>query len=300
MASPRSTASLATLLADFEKRQPLRAGSLIVTVFGDAIAPRGGSLWLGSLLEIMALFGIDAGHVRTALTRLVQENWFARSRAGKNSYYRLSPEGAAKFADATRRIYHAGEPDWDGALQMVLLTALDAKARAAARDALAAQGFGQAAPALMLRPQTAQAVAHCQIDNAIWLTARVEGNGESARALGALAWQLDDVATAYARFIDIFAPLSGRRPGADWDGPQAFRLRIILLHEYRRIILRDPLLPRAMLPDIWPGGEARVLCRKLYRLTLAPSERWLDANATAQEGPLPQPNAAFWERFGGD
>ena len=83
-----------TILGGFEKRRPLRAGSLIVTVFGDAIVPRGGSLWLGALLDIMALFGSEAGLVRTALSRLVQDGLFERSRAGKNSYYRLSPQGA--------------------------------------------------------------------------------------------------------------------------------------------------------------------------------------------------------------
>ena len=62
-----------TILGGFEKRRPLRAGSLIVTVFGDAIVPRGGSLWLGALLDIMALFGSEAGLVRTALSRLVQD-----------------------------------------------------------------------------------------------------------------------------------------------------------------------------------------------------------------------------------
>lgn len=297
MAATDPASPLAALLSDFERRRPLRAGSLIVTVFGDAIAPRGGSLWLGSLLEIMGLFGIDAGLVRTALSRLVQEGWFERTRSGKNSFYRLSREGADKFVEATRRIYRGAEPTWDGTLQLVLLAALDTKERAAARDMLAAQGFGQSATAVMVRPQTQFALPAPEIDKAIWLTSSLEGDTNAARLLGASSWQLDDVSAAYARFIEAFGPLSGRRIGSDWDDAQAFRLRIILLHEYRRIILRDPLLPRAMLPADWPGTEARALCRKLYKLTIARSERWLDAHAAAQGGPLSPPGADFRDRF---
>ena len=33
------------------KREPSRTGSIVITVFGDAIVPRGGSVWLGTLLE---------------------------------------------------------------------------------------------------------------------------------------------------------------------------------------------------------------------------------------------------------
>src|SRR5262245_19998960 len=105
---------LDALRARFEGRRPIRAGSLIVTLYGDAIAPRGGSLWLCSLNELMGLFGIEPGLVRTAMSRLVGEGWFERTRRGRNSFYRLSARGAAEFAEAGRRIYRSGEARWDG------------------------------------------------------------------------------------------------------------------------------------------------------------------------------------------
>src|SRR5919204_4704966 len=67
--SMSAAAPVSALLHRFHASRPVRAWSLIVTLYGDAIVPRGGSLWLGSLTEIMDLFGIDAGHVRTACSR---------------------------------------------------------------------------------------------------------------------------------------------------------------------------------------------------------------------------------------
>lgn len=296
MATQAQTSAVERVLAHFERQRPLRAGSLIVTVFGDAIAPRGGTLWLGSLLEIMALFGIEAGLVRTALSRLVQENWFERTRSGKNSFYRLSTEGRTKFAEATARIYHAEEPAWDGEVRLALLGSLAPPERLAARDMLSAAGWGQTAPTVMLKPMTSASGALPVIEDAIWLTARIEREADAARRLAESSWQLAPVAQGYARFIDTFGSL-GTRPGP-LDDASAFRLRLLLIHEYRRIILRDPLLPRQMLPKDWPGFEARRLCRQLYRQTLVRSESWLDGHAKAMAGPLPAPDAAFKTRFG--
>ena len=107
MTATTATRKLNALLASFERRRPMRAGSLIVTIYGDAIVPRGGSLWLGSLLDMMAGFGVEPGLVRTAVSRLVADGWFERTRIGRNSYYRLSANGAAEFATATARIYRA-------------------------------------------------------------------------------------------------------------------------------------------------------------------------------------------------
>lgn len=286
-----------TILGGFETRRPLRAGSLIVTVFGDAIVPRGGSLWLGALLDIMGLFGSEAGLVRTALSRLVQDGLFERSRAGKNSYYRLSPQGARLFAAATHRIYRTHEPAWSGALDVALLGGLDPKARGAAREVLAALGFGQQAPTVLLRPVTDSQPDKPQLPDLVWLTAHIEGGPDAARALGASAWQLDAVAAGYTRFIETFAPLAAGRGKARLDAAEAFRLRILLIHEYRRIILRDPLLPKALLPADWPGFAARRLCQQLYRATARASENWLDAHGSAQGGALPAPDAAFHQRF---
>ena len=56
----RLAAPVSTLLERFHASKPVRAWSLIITLYGDAVVPRGGGLWLGSLTRIMALFGIDA------------------------------------------------------------------------------------------------------------------------------------------------------------------------------------------------------------------------------------------------
>src|SRR5919204_458982 len=64
----------------------------------------------------MSLFRIDAGHVRTAMTRLVTDGWLERERIGRNSYYRLSKREEASFAAATKRIYFDTERHFDGRL----------------------------------------------------------------------------------------------------------------------------------------------------------------------------------------
>ena len=63
------------------KREPSRTGSLVVTVFGDAIVPRGGSVWLGTLLAFFETLDIGSGVVRTAMSRLAADGWLERNNA---------------------------------------------------------------------------------------------------------------------------------------------------------------------------------------------------------------------------
>ena len=42
-------------------------------------------------------------------------------------------------------------------------------------------------------------------------------------------------------------------------------LRILLIHEYRRILLSDPELPATMLPANWDGDVAQSLSGEIYR-----------------------------------
>ena len=79
----------------------------------------------------------------------------------------------------------------------------------------------------------------------------------------------------------------------------AFTPGILLIHHYRRVVLRDPLLPTALLPGDWPGRAARELGGEIYRGLLRQSEQWLDRHATNEDGPLPKPVAELARRFDG-
>ena len=78
------------LVDEFRSRPTIRAGSLIITVFGDAIAPRGGTVWIGSLIRALSDFDISERLVRTSVFRLVRDDWLIASQVGRRSYYSLS------------------------------------------------------------------------------------------------------------------------------------------------------------------------------------------------------------------
>src|ERR1700720_4019284 len=113
-------APVRALLRNFRAQRPLRAGSLLITVFGDSIAPRGGAVTLGSLIRLAAPFGLTERLVRTSVARLAREGWLRAARSGRRSEYRLSREGAERFTQATQRIYGAAEPVWDGRWTILL------------------------------------------------------------------------------------------------------------------------------------------------------------------------------------
>lgn len=278
---------LAPLIDHFHARTPIRAGSLVVTVFGDAVVPRGGVLSLESLLAITRAFRIADGVVRTALSRLVADGWFERWKLGRNSFYRLTGSGAAAFARATARIYGPPAPAWSGTFDLLLLDgANDLRAE------LAGAGYGSLAPDLMIGARSATGVG----EGALRLAARPE-DAATARRLAARAWPVAEVADRYARFAATFAAAGKVVAAHPPAGLDALVLRILLIHEYRRAVLKDPLLPADLLPEDWPGAAARDLCAAIYRAVAPVAEAWLDANATTDTGPLPPAGAEFAARF---
>lgn len=284
-------ADVATLLDQFHAKRPVRAWSLIITLYGDAIVPRGGSLWLGSLSEIMALFRVDAGHVRTAMSRLTADGWLKRVKAGRNSYYRLTQREEGGFTAATQRIYFADEPDFNGRLRLALL---GSGVVAAVRPALERAGFAALTPAIFIAFN--EPAAKLPKSGGLFLL-HAEAD-DSARALAAAAWKLDPIARHYRDFIARFAPLDAALvKRSRVEGDDALVARILLIHEFRRVVLRDPGLPAALLPADWPGAAARQLAGRLYRKLVDDSEAYLDAHAQDEKGPLPATKGSLRSRF---
>jgi phenylacetic acid degradation operon negative regulatory protein len=274
------------------KREPSRTGSIVITVFGDAIVPRGGSVWLGTLLEFFGELDVDASVVRTAMSRLTADGWFERTRIGRNSFYRLVQSGRQTFDIATKHIYGPPASDWTGRFELLLIG--NGGDRDAAREALKNAGFGSPLPGVWVAPSGVPVPE--EASGAIRL--EVSAEDDSGRRLLRESWPLDRTADAYLKFMKTFEPLRawlGR--GEQLADADAFTARVLLIHHYRRVVLRDPLLPTALLPAYWPGRAARTLCGEIYRALLPASEQWLDHHAINENGPLPKPRMELSRRF---
>ncbi|WP_298107057.1 phenylacetic acid degradation operon negative regulatory protein PaaX [Bradyrhizobium sp.] len=283
--------ALARIIAQL-KREPSRTGSIVITVFGDAIVPRGGSVWLGTLLGFFQALDIDGSVVRTAMSRLAADGWLEREKVGRNSFYRLAARGRRTFEAATRHIYDPPPSDWSGRFELLLIT--KAADREASREALRNAGFGSPLPGVWLAPSGVP----IPDEAASAIRLEVSAEDENGRRLLSDSWPLDRTADAYLKFMKTFEPLRswlGRR--ARLSELEAFTARILLIHHYRRVVLRDPLLPSALLPRNWPGNAARELCGEIYRAVLPASEQWLDDQGLSESGALPAAAAELARRF---
>jgi phenylacetic acid degradation operon negative regulatory protein len=296
-------APLRAVLRSFRAQRPLRAGSLLVTMFGDAIAPRGGAVTLGSLIRLAAPFGLTERLVRTCVARLAREGWLAARRAGRRSEYHLTSDGARRFAQATRRIYGAGPARWGGQWTLVLLPA--AVRAPKIRRELRWLGFGQLSSTVLAHPgcsvqQGREWLAALGARQAPLVLASTSGDLAADRALARQGWDLADLSRRYRGFVARFAPVEAAVRGAGLSAEGAFVLRTLLIHEYRKIHLQDPLLPPELLPEDWVGRLAYQLCGRLYAQVFRPAETQLSAVAHRLERPLPPVSRATTDsRFGG-
>lgn len=283
---------------------PIRAGSLIVTLFGDVVAPRGGTLAYAGLARVLALFGINDSQARTALSRLVAQDWLVSERIGRSAFYSLSKAGRHRTREAEARIYAGATGEWNGKWCVALLPALDAAGRDAVRRPLSWLGFGAVGPQTLLHPcpdPAALSSLLADLDPAL-RPLLVEGPGSPGKAAHALVrqgWDLDALGRGYRDFMAAFAGLARAARGS--TSPQAaLEGRVRLIHAFRRLALRDPGLPAELLPRDWVGGAARRFAGTVYRQLLPASEAWIDANLLNPKGKLPPPAVASRRRFADD
>jgi phenylacetic acid degradation operon negative regulatory protein len=297
-------------LDTFMAEHTLRANSLIITIYGDAIAPHGGTVWLGSFIKLVEALGLNPRMVRTSVFRLSKEKWLVSEQIGRKSYYSLTATGRRRFEHAYRRIYDDPRQQWDGDWQVVFTGggALSAAQRDTLRRELLWEGFGVIAPGVLAHPYANHESVLDILqstgthDKVVVIQGRTLG-ALSSRPLQELVrecWNLDAIAADYKRFSDCFRPVvRAIRAARELDPEQAFCVRTLLIHEFRRVQLRDPQLPRQLLPNDWPGDTARQLCSELYLLTRQQAECHLSSILTTADGPLPEAAPYFQLRFPG-
>ncbi len=301
-------------IADFLASEPPRSKSLVVTIFGDSIVPHGGMVWLGSLIELLAPFGVNDRLLRTSVFRLAQEGWLGAQRDGRRSSYAITAPAMQRFAHAYRRIYAPLTHRWDGSWTLVINGegALNAAERSAVRKELLWEGYGVIAPGIMGHPAADAAVLD-ELLQRLGVAGKLfvlQGKalrqvcGRPLTDLLAGGWDLSDVADGYRHFLTRFAPLAAmlkaeENGAAEVTPEQAFVIRTLVIHAYRRVQLHDPQLPLELLPAPWPGSQAYELARDIYLAVQAGAEQHIDAALRKEDAAAPAVAAAYYERFGG-
>ena len=299
-------------LERFRQKSRIQAGSLITTVFGDAILPRGGRVSLGSMIQLLQPLGVNERLVRTAVYRLVKEEWLQSEAVGRKTDYMLTPSGRSRFDEASRQIYAADSPGWDRRWRLILIVGdLDIRLREQFRRALFWHGFGETATGSFVHPtadleKVMESLASEGLDAVrAQVMPMVAVNSRGAHCATDIemvqkAWNLSDLALSYEGFLQKYEPICDALVAdglEDVSEEVAFLVRTSLIHDVRRLLLRDPQLPESLLPATWPGNRARLLCRDMYRRLLALSERHLDANVRLSSGTVPNASRALVRRF---
>lgn len=296
----------------FRRLRRIQATSLIITVFGDAVLPRGGSVWLGSLIRLLEPLNLNDRLVRTSVFRLVKDAWLGAETVGRRSNYALTQSGRRRFEEASRQIYSSCSPVWDRHWRLILLVNdIDARQKEQLRRTLFWKGFGMVAGHCFIHPSadltealdalTAEGVEGVLPALMPMMAAGVESTlAASHEDLVARAWDLTKLAGDYAAFYADYQPLLDylrEHPLQEDAEESAFLLRILLIHDYRRLLLRDPELPEVLLPADWSGHRARLLCRALYKILEPLSDRHLDRIIRLADNSVPARDQTLHERF---
>ena len=309
MASSNNSA-ITKWIERFIEQHPPRAKSVVMTLFGDAITPHGGQVWLGSLIELLAPFGISDRLVRTSVFRLAEEGWLASQRSGRRSLYALNPAAASRFQHAYQRVYAPSDRAWNGQWTMVFATAdgITTEQRAGLRKELLWEGFGTLAPAVYCHPNADERTLDELLERigvrAMAIVCRAADlpsmQARPLHDLVAQCWQLESVVADYEQYLAHFSSLPGVLAKASaLDPEQAFVLRTLAIHAFRRVQLHDPQLPLALLPAAWPGKTAYDLCHRLYSAVHAAAEDHVLAALRREDDAAPIAAPYFYQRFGG-
>lgn len=261
--------------SQIQQQFTVRAPAMIVTIYGDIVVPRGGVLWMGTLVEICARLGISETLVRTAVSRLVAAEQLAGERDGRRSYYRLASGARTEFAAAARLLYGPQSPA-GGFLVHHAPGLADETARRA--------GLGRIGPDLYLRPDHPGNVPV----PGLTFRAGVIKDGALLPDYAATLWNLRSFADEYQAMIDLFSPLlAALERGETLLSADSVSARLLLVQAYRAVLLRDPRLPAEALPGDWPGPAARRLFGRLYRALSPSADGYIGAQFEGRDGPLP-------------
>ena len=233
-----------------------RVWSLMVSLFGDLAQAESDVIDGPILTAIMNMLQVKPEATRVALHRLRNDGWVRSQKSGRISQHSLTPKGRAESAAASPRIY--AQPDGqDQDWRLVLLK----DAAPAMQSKLINDGFVCLTSRVFLgrknlkAPNQALCLAGGNVPS--WLPSQLEPEG---------------LRDEYAALLDALVKLAAKLPEPSrMSALETAVLRCLIVHNWRRLVLKHPSLPSALVAPDWPGMACHVLVADMLALFPRPT-----------------------------
>jgi phenylacetic acid degradation operon negative regulatory protein len=239
-------------------------------LYGDHLRSRGGSAPVSALIRLLEPLGVSAPAVRTALSRMVAQQWLT---ADDNGGYALTQHARTWLDEAGVRIYRTADEAWDGHWHLRILGPIAERARRErVRSRLRFLGMAPVSDSTWVSPRASAEVDRLLLDEGVEVIALTAQDAQPAAALLG-AFDLATLESAYAAWLAEAAAILAR--GTD-DDVSAFVVRSELVHSWRKFLFTDPGLPRELLPADWPGHRAAAYFDEHATRLLPAASRFID------------------------
>jgi len=232
----------------------LRVWSVIVTIFGDLALRRGDQISGQTLSRLTGAVGIKPEAARVALFRLKKDGWITSNKLGRQSLYRLSDRAFDETEVARPRIY--GPCTTEPTRWRLCLAPPHANADETGMMRLSAGVFLN------------RSTSYTPPDG--WFC--VDGNASQVPdwlRMNLVPEDLGDVLALLEISLAQVVPLVQKQQG--FQPLEVAVLRLLIVHHWRRIVLRLPDLPDRFFPCDWPLGPCRNHVKTLLEQLPRPS-----------------------------
>ncbi|MEW9920603.1 PaaX family transcriptional regulator C-terminal domain-containing protein [Marimonas sp. MJW-29] len=215
-----------------------RVWSLMISLFGDLAREQDQAIDGPILSAIMAGLKVKPEAVRVALHRLRNDGWIVSEKSGRIGRHRLSAKGRAESVAASPRIY--ADPTRNSEAWQLVLTP---GGNAEPSTEMTERGFSFIVPRVYVGPAGAKAPGDALAlpgrEVPDWLRAEAEPD--------ALRQNYTDLLETLGRLKEDLPPVDDLLP------VEVAVLRCLIVHNWRRLVLKHPALPLSLVRPDWPG-----------------------------------------------
>ncbi|MFH8498983.1 PaaX family transcriptional regulator C-terminal domain-containing protein [Streptomyces coeruleorubidus] len=245
-----------------------------------ALIREDGTVSADELYTVAATLGMSDQQVRLCVKRLVAESRFTHEGRGRKAVLHATEattQSLAPNADFLRHAFRqdAGLAPWDGVWHLAAFAVPESArtARDALRETLVHLGGAPLQGGLYVcanawEPYVEDAAHRLGAHGALTLLSTTDlrrGDTQEPAELAGHLWPLQEIANRYHRLSRIAQPRLDRLTGSAGLSPsELLTIAVELAAELTRAMEPDPLLPPQLLPQPWPGIQARELIARCW------------------------------------